>query len=114
MKNLIKEADLFTRNQWIDMQDDDEIKEIRKKIPVNTLAVNSEADGKEKQIWDSLAHFFGEQVFNVSCSEVTPISMLGTKAFTSGEMTWTIFIAPADLRKILETIPQPENKNKKN
>lgn len=105
MHHLLKAAKLFNREEFADRLDlPTPERKLLTKIPPRYLAISSEADGAEAKLWDYMEHFFGEDIFSIACDKVETVKMLGTKAFVWGEMTWTIFVAPEDIEKILATV----------
>lgn len=117
MKKLIQEANLQNRRQFSDAQNknvngewiedwcEQEARLLAKFVPEAFVAVSSESDGAESEIFGHLAHFFGQQVYKGwgGRSNLQPrkIKERGLTAFTTGEMTWSILINPADLETIL-------------
>lgn len=72
------------------------------KIPVGAIALDSERDdGRAYEMWEACRNFFGEEILKSSDEEVLRHERDGIVAFSSGDMTWTLFILPIDLLRVL-------------
>lgn len=96
-----------TLNEWLDIMylSDEEEAMHRKHIPADWVAVDSEDD--KQGAFSAIQAFFGKRrdgtykVCAVSEGEIVRLSKGGLKIIVTGEMTWTAFMHPTTLSRIV-------------
>ncbi|TAK59486.1 hypothetical protein [Methylobacter sp.] len=103
-----KKGTFQTRDEWLDVQGEvspGPDKANFMKVPQSHIAVNSESDSPEEDLaWDALHEKFGQKIIVSTFDwerEVELVEKIAPNVFACGEMTWTVFIDPKELEKIM-------------